>query len=558
MRSPKNILFDLPSRLVFRFCSLLLCLLSLSIQAQKVTSKTDTLRVKIGAECKYTLQAQVKKGDRVLFPKAKSFGALEVIKTYPIDTVANEQQWTLTQKYGLTQFDSGHYTLPKAKILINQKPFYTDSIQLEVRDVVVDTLKQKMFDIKPILPAERSWDWLYYLLVCIALGAGGFFAYRWYQKRKQQPKQEVIVYATPIEKATAQLQALEQKSLWQRGQIKDYYSELTDIARTYIEEEIHIPAKESTTRELIANLKSTIKTKKFSLSAETVQNLEQVLMQADLVKFAKSIPTEAEIEADKKRISHSIVHLHQAIPAEVETDDELEAWNEAQKEQQRLEQLRLRKKARIRRVVYGVLASGIVLFGISCYIFGFNTVKDNLLGHPTKSLLEGEWIMSDYGNPSVRIETPGVLTRVNPENYLPKGSDAVFKEMQLFALNQASESDYNILLHTFKYKQETTIDLDKTVDSTIKNLELLGYQDIIVKTEGFDTQKGNSGKKAYGTMTKINPITKSSTKLFYEMLLFKQDGGLQEILLMHEEGDTYADQVTDRILKSVELQTPEN
>jgi hypothetical protein len=423
---------------------------------------------------------------------------------------------------------------------------------------VVDTLKQKMFDIKPILPAERSWDWLYYLLACVALGAGGFFAYRWYQKRKQQPKQEVIVYATPIEKATAQLQALEQKSLWQRGQIKDYYSELTDIARTYIEEEIHIPAKESTTRELIANLKSTIKTKKFSLSAETVQNLEQVLMQADLVKFAKSIPMEAEIEADKKRISHSIVHLHQAIPAEVETDDELEAWNEAQKEQQRLEQLRLRKKARIRRVVYGVLASGIVLFGISCYIFGFNTVKDNLLGHPTKSLLEGEWIMSDYGNPSVRIETPGVLTRVNPENYLPKGSDAVFKEMQLFALNQASESDYNILLHTFKYKQETTIDLDKTVDSTIKNLELLGYQDIIVKTEGFDTQKGISGKKAYGTMTKINPITKSSTKLFYEMLLFKQDGGLQEILLMHEEGDTYADQVTDRILKSVELQTPEN
>ncbi|OYU82923.1 MAG: hypothetical protein CFE24_13595 [Flavobacterium sp. BFFFF2] len=537
---------------------MLLCVFSLGIQAQKVSSKADTLRIKIGAECKYTLQAQVKKGDRVLFPKAKSFGALEVIKTYPIDTVANEQQWTLTQKYGLIQFDSGHYTLPKAKILINKKPFYTDSIQIEVRDVVVDTLKQKMFDIKPILPAERSWDWLYYLLGCLLLGAVGFFAYRFYKNRNLQPKQEAIVYATPIEKATAQLQALEQKSLWQRGQIKDYYSELTDIARTYIEEEIHIPAKESTTRELIANLKSTVKTKKFSLSAETLQNLEQVLMQADLVKFAKSIPTEAEIESDKKRISHSIVHLHQAIPAEVETDDELEAWNEAQKEQQRLEQLRLRKKERMRRVAYGVLASCLVLFGISCYIFGFNTVKDNLLGHPTKSLLEGEWIVSDYGNPSVKIETPGVLTRVNPEKYLPKGSDALFKEMQLFALNDAGESDYNILVHTFKYKQETAVDLDQTVDSTIKNLELLGYQDILVKTEGFDTQKGISGKKAYGTMTKINSLTKSSTKLFYELLLFKQDGGLQEILLMHEEGDTYADRVTDRILKSVELQTPEN
>jgi hypothetical protein len=31
--------------------------------------------------------------------------------------------------------------------------------------------------------------------------------------------------------------------------------------------------------------------------------------------------------------------------------------------------------------------------------------KDNVLGHPTKELLEGEWIKSDYGNPGIVIET---------------------------------------------------------------------------------------------------------------------------------------------------------
>ena len=98
------------------------------------------------------------------------------------------------------------------------------------------------------------------------------------------------------------LQQLERKELWQKGEIKNYYSELTDIARNYIEEEIQIPAMESTTSELIIGLRNAAKQKKLNLSNETVENLEKVLKQADLVKFAKSIPLEYEIEEDKKLI----------------------------------------------------------------------------------------------------------------------------------------------------------------------------------------------------------------------------------------------------------------
>ena len=91
------------------------------------------------------------------------------------------------------------------------------------------------------------------------------------------------------------LNSLEKKELWQHGEIKAYYSELTDIARNYIEEAIEIPAMESTTSELIEGLRLASLKKKMSLSQETIENLEQVLKQADLVKFAKSKPLDLSL-----------------------------------------------------------------------------------------------------------------------------------------------------------------------------------------------------------------------------------------------------------------------
>jgi len=59
-------------------------------------------------------------------------------------------------------------------------------------------------------------------------------------------------------------------------------------------------------------------------------------------------------------------------------------------------------------------------------------------------------------------------------------------------------------------------------------------------------------------MSVLNPATKTSTKAYYEILLFKQDQGLQQIIILHEEGDTYANDITTRILNSVELKKASN
>jgi len=536
---------------------ILFFLLSTSLFAQKVTTSVDTTKNKIGAEFKLTIKTDVDTFSKVKFPEAKNFGALEVIHSYKIDTVRNGARYELIKKYGLTQFDSGKYTIQRIPVLINGKPVFSDSIKVEVNDIQVDTLKQKMYDIKDIAEVKSPLGtWWIYILIFFAIGIAGYFIYQFIKKRQNQPKAEVIVFKSPIEKATTLLQQLENKELWQKGEIKDYYSELTDIARNYIEEEINIPAMESTTSELIDGLRKAAKQKKLKLSNETVENLEKVLKQADLVKFAKVKPLDFEIEEDKKRISSSIVIIHKSIPEVVENDDELALWNEQQKELARLQKLKKQKRIRIISTI-GILLGMLLLLVLGLLYFkGFDYVKDNFLGHPTKDLVEGQWVYSDYGNPGVRVETPKVLKRIDATKTLPKDAMALIKEMQTFGYGSLLE-DFYISVSTVTYKQQTQIDLDKTAEGYLKIMETQGAQNIIVKTEDFDTQKGISGKKAYGTMTVLDKIKGRSAKMYYELVLFSQNSGLQTILVMHREDDKYGQQIAERMLNSVELQTAE-
>jgi hypothetical protein len=532
---------------------ILFFLISTSLFAQKVTTSIDSTKKKIGAEFKLTLKTDVDTLSKVKFPNAKFFGPLEVIQSYKIDTVKNGARYELIKKYGLTQFDSGKYTIPRIPVLINGKPSFSDSIKVEVNDVKVDTLKQKMYDIKDIAKVKSPLgSWWIYLLILLAIGVIGYFVYKYIKKRQSQPKVEAIVYTSPIEKATSLLQQLEKKELWQKGEIKNYYSELTDIARNYIEEEIHIPAMESTTSELIEGLRKAAKQQKLKLSNETVENLEKVLKQADLVKFAKVKPLDFEIEEDKKRISSSIVTIHKSIPEIVEDNDELALWNEQQKELARIQKLKKQKRVRIITTI-GIVLGMLMLFVLGLIYFkGFDYVKDNFLGHPTKDLVEGEWVFSEYGNPGVKIETPKVLKRMDASKALPKDAAALIKDMQLFVYGSMLD-DFYITVATSTFKQEVQLDLDKAVEGSLKVMESQGAQNIIVKTEEFDTQQGITGKKSYGTMTILDKVKGKSTKMYYEMLVFGQNNGLQQILILHREDDKYGQQIGERILNSVEL-----
>ena len=105
----------------------------------------------------------------------------------------------------------------------------------------------------------------------------------------------------------------------QNNKVKEYYSELTDIVRGYIESEIKVSALEKTTDEIIDTLTDFNNAETIETSKETIKKLKALLQEADLVKFAKSKPLAIEIEEDRKDAEDIVNNLK---PKPIIEDDE--------------------------------------------------------------------------------------------------------------------------------------------------------------------------------------------------------------------------------------------
>ena len=214
-------------------------------------------------------------------------------------------------------------------------------------------------------------------------------------------------------------------------------------------------------------------------------------------------------------------------------------------------------KQKKKRIVQAVVSVFLLFFVVTSFFVvtkGFDYVIDNIFGNSSKELLEGEWVKSEYGSPILRINTPKVLVRTDLKKILPKNGTALIKDMQSFTFGSFNDNFY-IMVSTLHYKEETKIDLAKSLDAALQSLEAQGAQNMIVKQEDFETNEGGiKGIKGYGTFSKIDEESQSSTKFYYETLIFSQEGGLQQIIIVHEEGDKYANEISDKIVSSVELQ----
>ena len=112
------------------------------------------------------------------------------------------------------------------------------------------------------------------------------------------------------------MKELDAKELWQKNKIKQYYVELTDILRNYIERELNIPALESTTDELIETMTDFNLASSLNIPEETIKKLNKLLKDADLVKFAKFKPLINEIELHRQEARVVIDDLKPKIMVE--------------------------------------------------------------------------------------------------------------------------------------------------------------------------------------------------------------------------------------------------
>lgn len=269
-----------------------------------VEARIDTNVMLIGDQTRVWLEAQFPDSLMLSFPAFSDtvIKNLEILDISSIDTTRVDHGLKLSQSYLVTSFDSGFYIIPPMDFVIGFPKagridtLHTVPLYFQVWTLPLDTVnRESIADIKSPIDAPLTFQ---EVLPFAGAGLGllllAFIAYLLFMRfvrkkpvlvRSEKPKEPAHLIAL------RSLDLLSNEKLWQKGLIKAYYSQLTDVLRTYIEDRYEIPAMESTTDQIIESFR-----KNTVLEKELKDGLFDLLVRADFVKFAKAttLPNENE------------------------------------------------------------------------------------------------------------------------------------------------------------------------------------------------------------------------------------------------------------------------
>lgn len=289
----------------------LFCCIGVLLHAQKSTVRAtiQPSDILIGEQAIIDVEVIAPKGRNIIFPAYQDtlITGVEVLQMLKPDTVMTEVM-TINQKYIVTSFDSTLYHIPYMMVIDGADTLKTNDFGLKVsapqlseqslayleqlknnQTDSIDFEKLQISDIKPVLKAPFVWqDILEYLyiplliLLVLALIGGGIYFFMRKKKKGYYFTPKVVL--PPHVVALQGLDKLKSSKLWQKGQEKEYYTELTDILRDYIDHRFDIDAPEMISDDIIAAVHLATDTK------SATNGLSQILKLADLVKFAKYTP----------------------------------------------------------------------------------------------------------------------------------------------------------------------------------------------------------------------------------------------------------------------------
>jgi|TARA_B110000967_G_scaffold99360_1_gene102069 hypothetical protein len=259
---------------------------NLAVAQTEITIQTDTDYVFIGDIINVDLA--IESNEQLIWPDISALIApLEIQSLGKIDTLKTGNISLYHQRLSIQSFDTVSFVLPSlAFISLAEDTFYSDSIAMAFLEVPLDTTNA-IFDIKeprevPFNFAEAQpyiWSGLAFLLLL------GFilFLFKKLSNKTSKKRKEIILIPCEIEASEA-LKQLESKDYITNGLVKSHYVELTEILRHYFDREFEIDTLESTTEETIELLKEK------ELDRILIEQISTLLVEADLVKFAKSSP----------------------------------------------------------------------------------------------------------------------------------------------------------------------------------------------------------------------------------------------------------------------------
>jgi hypothetical protein len=148
------------------------------------------------------------------------------------------------------------------------------------------------------------------LAVPIALALAWLFA--WW-RRRPRPEPPPPPPRPPWEVALEELFDVRHAGLVSEGRLAEHFDRVSDIVRKYLGARYGFDGLESTTREVLSVLR------KATPRPGPLDAIETFLHQADLVKFAKTVPTPEDGELALSRAEHIVKETLPAIPGAPET-----------------------------------------------------------------------------------------------------------------------------------------------------------------------------------------------------------------------------------------------
>lgn len=259
-------------------------------QQVKVESSLSSVEMLVGEQVQLSVKATADKDATVEFPeKALIPQGIEVLgyNDSPDQELADNQVCR-QRNYVLTSFDDTLYYLPPFKVKVNGQEYSANKLALKVLTVDVDTTKlDEYFGPKDVQDNPFDWElddfavpfWL--SVVFVALMA--LFFYLYLRLRDNKPiiaRIRIVKRLLPHQKAMKAIEEIKADKIVTSDDPKEYYTRLTDALRKYIEERYSFSAMEMTSSEIIEQLMK-------NADQESLSELRQLFLTADLVKFAK-------------------------------------------------------------------------------------------------------------------------------------------------------------------------------------------------------------------------------------------------------------------------------
>lgn len=264
-------------------------------QSVTVDAKIDSLQILIGQQTKIILEVSTDADQHTIFPSYTDtlVRGVEIVDIAKPDTQYLDQnrRLLLKREYTITSFDSALYYIPPMKVLVDSVAYQSKALALKVYSVPVPIDPEHpdhFFGPKSVMQVPFMWeDWCGVIISVVLLVPLVllliYLLMRIFDNKPIIHKIKLTPQLPPHQLAMQEMERIKKEKVWQKGLQKEYYTELIDVLRLYIQRRFGFNALEMTSSEIINKLLEV-------QDRKAIDDLRELFHTADLVKFAKHNP----------------------------------------------------------------------------------------------------------------------------------------------------------------------------------------------------------------------------------------------------------------------------